>query len=92
MLYNKVRMHIITVSVTFLQLKDSILMILKKSLLTELEKKIRKAIFFGRACFGWVGRSTANQHFLKVGLIVDMRKCLLSTHIQTSLAQLKFFI
>ena len=48
-------------------------MILKKDLLTEYEKKkiLRKAImFFGRACFGWVGMSTANQHFLKVGLIV----------------------
>ena len=45
-------------------------MILKKGLLTEFEKNyktkiIRKAIFWGgRACFGWVGRSTANQHFL----------------------------
>ena len=34
-------MHIITVSVTFLQ-KIQLLMILKKSLLTELEKKIKK--------------------------------------------------
>ena len=51
-------------------------MILEKSLLTELEKNkkrlkkkikiLRKAIiFWGRVCFGWVGRSTANQHFLR---------------------------
>ena len=39
----------------------------------EKEKKkikiLRKAmIFWGRACFGWVDRSTANQHFFQVGL------------------------
>ena len=46
-------MHILTVSViTFLQLKCSVLMCLKKGLLTELEKKkkekkiLRKAIIF----------------------------------------------
>ena len=50
-----------------------LVMILKKCLLMELEKNLkkkilRKAIFLGgRACFGWVGRSTANQHFFKVG-------------------------
>ena len=46
-------------------------MILKKGLLTELEKNLKKKKdsqngnkkSFGRACFGWVGRSTANQHF-----------------------------
>ena len=45
-------------------------MILKKGLLTELEKKkiSRKAMkFLGRACFGWVGRSKENQHYFKVG-------------------------
>ena len=62
-------MHIITVSVTFLQ-KIQLLMILKKSLLTELEKKNKKTFserqfFWGGACFGWVGRSTANQRFLR---------------------------
>ena len=32
-------------------------------------KILRKAmIFWGRACFGWVDRSTANQHFFQVGL------------------------
>ena len=67
-------MHIITVSVTFLQLKYSFLMILKKGLLTELEKKkLRKKFserqynFLGRACFGWIGRSMANQHFFLSG-------------------------
>ena len=47
-------------------------MILKKGLLTELERKKKKKDsqkdntqhFLGRACFGWVGRSTENQHFL----------------------------
>ena len=39
----------------------------------EKEKKklkiLRKAmIFWGMACFGWVDRSTANQHFFQVGL------------------------
>ena len=34
----KVRMHIITVYVTFLQIKIKLLMILNKGLLTELEK------------------------------------------------------
>ena len=48
-------------------------MILKKGLLTELEKNkkknIIKAIFFGgRACFVVVGRSTENLFFLKFGL------------------------
>ena len=45
---------------------------LKKSLLLELDKKkiLRMAIhFLGRDCFGWVDRSTANQHLSKVGLI-----------------------
>ena len=53
-----------------------LLMILKKGLLIELEgekKDSQKAFkgnnsFRGRACFGWVGRSTKNQHFFKVGL------------------------
>ena len=58
-------------------------MILKKDLLTELEKnkKIKKKdsqkdnnIFLGRACFGWVGRSTENQHFFKVGLTWKHKK------------------
>ena len=48
-------------------------MIFKKILLTELEKKKRfserQYIFLGRVCFLWGGRSTANQHFFKVGLI-----------------------
>ena len=45
-------------------------MILKKGLLTDLEKENRRMTisFWGRACFGWVCRSTANQHFSKVGL------------------------
>ena len=69
MLY-KVRMHIITIYVTFLKLKKTAFNDFKEEL--ELEKKekkikiLRKAIIFGgRACFGWVGRSTANQHFLR---------------------------
>ena len=53
-------------------IKKQLLLILKKSLLTEFEKRkkiLRKAmIFWGRACFGWVDRSTANQHFFQVGL------------------------
>ena len=67
-------MHIIRVSVTFLQLKLSFShfkeVFVKSIESKNLKKKIlRKAIFFlGRACFGWVGRNTANQHFLKVGL------------------------
>ena len=70
-------MHKITVSVTVFLIKIQRLMILKKSLLTELEKKKkikkkkirRKTItFLSRACFGWVGRSTENQHFFKVVL------------------------
>ena len=69
-------MHIIRVSVTFLQLKSSfLLVILKKYLLKAFRVKIKKKdsqkgiyFFWGRACFGWVGRNTANQHFLKVGL------------------------
>ena len=53
-----------------------LLMILKKGLLTKLEKNKKKilerqSIFSGRACFGWGGRSTANQHFFKVGLSSD---------------------
>ena len=57
----------------------ALLMILKKGLLTELEgekkdsqKAFKGNIFFlwgggggGRACFGWVGRSTTNQHFFR---------------------------
>ena len=50
-------------------------MILKKGLLTELEKNLktkkkilRKTIIFGgRACFGWVGRSTANHQIFQFG-------------------------
>ena len=44
-------------------------MILKKGFLTDLEKKLykknlRKAKdILDRACFGWVGRSMANEHF-----------------------------
>ena len=62
MLY-KVRMHITTIYVKKTAFND-----FKEEL--ELEKKekkikiLRKAIIFGgRACYGWVGRSTANQHF-----------------------------
>ena len=36
--------------------------------------------FGGRACFGWVGRSTANHHFLKIGL----------THLRKSVFSLAF--
>ena len=45
----KVRMHIITVSVTFFSTKIQLLMILKKDLLTVLEKKgsILFLFFFG---------------------------------------------
>ena len=39
---NKVRMLIITVSVTVSSIKIQLLMILKKGLLTELEKKLKK--------------------------------------------------
>ena len=68
-------MHIITVSVTVSLIKIQLLMILRKGLLTEVEenkkkkkKNLRKAIFFfGKGLF-LVGRSTANQHFFKVGL------------------------
>ena len=70
-------MHIIAVSETVSLIKIQLLMILK-GLLTELEKNLKKKISerqyifgVGRACFGWVGRSTANQLFFKVGL-----KCL----------------
>ena len=66
----KVRMHTITVSADgyLSSIKIQRFMILKTGLLTELEKKskknLRKAIIFGgSACFGWVGRSTANQYF-----------------------------
>ena len=45
-----------------------LLMILKKGLLTELEKK-RKAQN-GNKMF-WVGRSTVNQHIFKVSLTQD---------------------
>ena len=56
-------------------------MILKKDLLTELEKKYKKDSQKGNnylggggmACFARVSRSTANQHFFKVGL-TGMRK------------------
>ena len=72
---NKVRMLIITVSVTVSSIKIQLLMILKKGLLTESEKFKKKKkdsqkgyFFFGRACFGWVGRSSANQHFLRSAL------------------------
>ena len=57
-------MHIITVSVTVSLFKIQRLMILKKGLLTELEKK-KDSHFLGRACFGWVGRSTENQQILR---------------------------
>ena len=66
-------MYIITVSVTVSLIIIQLLMILKKGLLTELEgekKILRMAIFFGRSCFGWVGRSTANQPFFKVDPIL----------------------
>ena len=52
-------MHIITVSVTVSLIKIEILMILKKGLLTELEKNKKKKnkkgsqyYFWERACFG----------------------------------------
>ena len=52
-------MHIITVSVTVSLIKIEILMILKKGLLTELEKNKKKKnkkdsqyFFWERACFG----------------------------------------
>ena len=70
-------MHIIIVSVTVSLIKIQGLIILRKGLLTELEKnkKIKKKRFserqqhfLGRACFGWVYRSTENQHFFKVSL------------------------
>ena len=51
--------------------KILLLMILKKDLLTELEKKkkiFRKATFLGRAFFGCTGSSMANQNLFKVGL------------------------
>ena len=55
-------------------------MVLKKGLLTELEKKNfseRQYFLGGRACFGWVGRSTAKQQFFKVRLkIQSNRNCL----------------
>ena len=42
-------------------------MILKKGLLTEIERKLKKnsqqGNNWGRACYEWVGRSTANQQF-----------------------------
>ena len=68
-----IRTCIITIKVAFLILKKQLLLILKKSLLTEFEKKkikiLRKAmIFWGRACFGLVDRSTANQLLFQVGL------------------------
>ena len=54
-------------------IKKQLLLILKKSLLTEFEKKkikiLRKAmIFWGRACFGLVDRSTVNQLLFQVSL------------------------
>ena len=68
-----VRMHMITVSVTVSLIEIQLLVILKKGLLTELEKKQkrfseRQYFFGGRACFGWVARNTAN-NFFKVGLM-----------------------
>ena len=60
-------------------------MILKKSL-TELEKKklkkedSQKGNKIFRACFGYLGKGTANQHFLKFGLGDSVK--LRFTHIQ----------
>ena len=69
-------MHKITVAVTFLQLKysfndfkEEFINRIRERFKKKKKKILRKAIIFGgRACFGWVGGSTANQHFFKVGL------------------------
>ena len=61
-------MHIITVSVTVSLIIIQLLMILNKGLLTELEGKKRfseRQFFLVGPVFGWVGRSTANQPFLR---------------------------
>ena len=66
-------MHIITVPVTFLQLKYSF-NDTKEGFVNRIRstflKKSQKGsnLFLRRACFGWVDRSTANQHFFKTGL------------------------
>ena len=65
----KVKMHMITVSVTVSLIKIQLRAFtdLKKVLIDreKLKKKDsqRQNNFLGRACFGWVGRSMANQHF-----------------------------
>ena len=63
-------MHTITINVTFLQYQNTAFNDFEDEFVNRIREKIikilRKKIFFwGRACFGWEGRSTANQHFLR---------------------------
>ena len=63
-------MHTITINVTFLQYSNTAFNDFEDEFVNRIREKIlkilRKAIFFGgRVCFGWEGRSTANQYFLR---------------------------
>ena len=68
-------MHTITINVTFLQYSNTAFNDFEDEFVNRIREKIlkilRKAIFFlgggggGRVCFGWKGRSTANQYFLR---------------------------
>ena len=61
-------MHTITINVTFLQYSNTAFNDFEDEFVNRIREKIlkilRKAIFLGgRVCFGWEGRSTANQYF-----------------------------
>ena len=68
-------MNIITVSVTVLQYKCSFNDFKEVFVRDKFKKKRfseKQYNFWGRACFGWVVRRTANKHFFKVGLGMRM--------------------
>ena len=61
-------MHTITINVTVLQYSNTAFNDFEDEFVNRIREKIikilRKAIiFWGRVCFGWEGRSTANQYF-----------------------------
>ena len=64
-------MHTITINVTFLQYSNTAFNDFEDEFVNRIREKNTKDsqkgnIFLGgRVCFGWEGRSTANQYFLR---------------------------
>ena len=62
-------MHTITINVTFLQYSNTAFNDFEDEFVNRIREKNNKdsqrQFFGGRVCFGWEGRSTANQYFLR---------------------------